>query len=68
VRTTFPVNLQGRHRMVVIRQEDGGVFLMALGEGLRNVLPVAKVNQPVVMERIILGEEEGIREVLAIRP
>jgi hypothetical protein len=28
---------------------------------------VAKVNQPVVMERIILGEEEGIREVLAIR-
>ena len=38
---------------------------MALGEGLRNVLPVAKVNQPVVMERIILGEEEGIREALA---
>jgi hypothetical protein len=54
--------------MVAIRQEDVGVFLMALGEGLRNVHLVAKANLRVVMEQILLGEVEGIREVLAIRP
>ena len=42
--------------MVVIRQEGGGAFLMALEEGLRNIPPVAKVNHPVVLEGIMVGK------------